>query len=330
MSKQVKAILGEDGKPEVQAVLVSSDPQTRADGTRRIIRVNIVDSETAQSTEEVDVYTVADAIYTNEKTGETILDYIDFRLKYTNIAPMPIDIGGYERGTTFVNVDLKDIIDGLLYPNKGSNLKLSVNKDLDTLYERGVGIQPVVFTLEIQKTSSDPKQAQLMRNGVSVADFTNLPSGDGTVTLSYNGAVNDSYEYTTLVTDYSGNKSESNAIQFKFVDPMYAGVMNADAMSVTDADVTNNFTKYLFEDDASGDIKMHIANCSDKKVAFMVKNTITVNKIMDSNRLDITHLFTDVVKNIKNGLNETISYNLYFTVSDTFTFTYMDFYLDIN
>ena len=84
MSKQIKAILGEDGIPEIQAVLLSSDPQTRADGTRRIIRVNIVDSETAQSTEEVDVYTIADAVYTNEKTGETILDYIDFRLKISN------------------------------------------------------------------------------------------------------------------------------------------------------------------------------------------------------------------------------------------------------
>lgn len=327
---KIKAILGEDGKPEIQAVLVSDNIDTKANNTRRIIRVNIVDSETTESTEEVDVYTTADAVYTNEETGETVLDYIDFRLKYTNTNPTPIDIGGYPRGTTFVDVDLKDVINGLLYPNTGSNVKLSVNKDTEALYERGVGIQPVEFSLQIQKTSSSAAQAQLMVNGVSAADFVNLPSGDGTVTLVYNGAVNDNYEFKALVTDASGNKTESNVIKFKFVDPIYAGIMASNAMTVTDGEVNTNFSKYLFDENTSGEIKVHIDNCSDQKVAFMLKNGIIVNKIMDSNRLDITNMFTDVVKNIKNGLNETISYNLWFTVSDTFTFTDMDFYLDIN
>ena len=130
---KIKAILGEDGKPEIQAVLVSDSIDTKANSTRRIIRVNIVDSETAESAEEVDVYTTADAVYANEETGETVLDYIDFRLKYTNTNPTPIDIGGYPRGTTFVDVDLKDVINGLLYPNTGSNVKLSVNKDTEAL-----------------------------------------------------------------------------------------------------------------------------------------------------------------------------------------------------
>ncbi len=35
---------------------------------------------------------------------------------YTNLTPMPTAVGGYPAGTTFENVQFKDLIDGLLYP----------------------------------------------------------------------------------------------------------------------------------------------------------------------------------------------------------------------
>lgn len=232
-NKKVNTLMSADGKPVVLAVMSKNQPSTLADETGqqntgsgsslRCVRLNIVDAESLTSIEEVDVYTVADAVLYNTATGETILDYIDFRLLYTNSDPLPADVGAFEKGATFNKMDIKDIIEGLLYPNISSTVELSCDKN--DVYMVGDDITPVKFTIKIGNTTASASLANLYKDGSNVASFTDLPSGEGTAVCSYSGEVTREHTFKAMVTFPSG-VVESNEIVIDFEEPVYVGFYN--------------------------------------------------------------------------------------------------------
>ena len=64
----MKVAVGKDNKIEIYATPVD-DTTTRASSNLRKIRVNIIDAESGESQEEVDVYTSADSVLTDPNTG---------------------------------------------------------------------------------------------------------------------------------------------------------------------------------------------------------------------------------------------------------------------
>lgn len=270
-NKTINAVLGKDGKPVIYATLANTSTNSEEDTPSvaygsgsglRCIRLNIIDAETMTSVEEVDVYTVADAVYYNTATGETILDYIDFRLAYTNANPMPADVGNFPKGTTFVSMDLKDVLEGILYPTINPTVVLSCNVDMDKSYEMGVNISPVTFTITISNTTETASLANLYKDDANIASFANLPNGEGTATYSYGGTVNTTNVYKAILTFPSG-VVESNEIVIPFVYPIYrtlttneisddsitALLDDASDIDIVPLDLYDKGIKYLYETD---------------------------------------------------------------------------------
>ena len=227
-NKTIHTLVDSDGKPVVLAVV--AEPRANGDdgstltesagSSLRCIRLNIVDAQSMTSIEEVDVYTTADAVYYNTATKETIIDYINFRLAYTNSIPLPQDIGNFHKGDTFNEMDLKDVLEGILYPTITPTVELSCDKN-NGPYLVGEDIVPVTFTLKLSNVLNGAATlAYLVKDGTNVATFSNLPNGDGTATFTYNGEVSKEHVFTASVTFPTG-VVESNKLEIPFVNPIY-------------------------------------------------------------------------------------------------------------
>lgn len=228
-NKTIHTLVDSDGKPVVLATVVQ--PRANGDDTSvitegsgsglRCIRLNIVDAQSMTSIEEVDVYTTADAVYYNTATKETIIDYINFRLAYTNSVPLPEDIGAFHKGDIFNEMDLKDVLEGILYPNISPTVELSCDKDLNNLYKVGEDIVPVTFTLKLSNVFNGAATlAYLIKDGSNIATFANLPNGDGSTTYVYNGEVEKEHVFKASVT-FPTEVIESNELEIPFVSPTY-------------------------------------------------------------------------------------------------------------
>ena len=181
-NKTIHTLVDSDGKPVVLAVAVqpraNDDTSTLTDSagsSLRCVRLNIVDAQSMTSIEEVDVYTTADAVYYNTATKETIIDYINFRLAYTNSVPLPEDIGAFHKGDIFNEMDLKDVLEGILYPNITPTVELSCSLPSTPNFV-GQDISPIEFTLTLSNVLNGAATlAYLVKDGSNVATFANLP-----------------------------------------------------------------------------------------------------------------------------------------------------------
>lgn len=331
-NKTIHAIVGKDGKPEVFATTLSDFtpvPRDVGDPLRKA-RLNIVDAATGSAIEEIDVYTIADAVYIDDNHEDTILDFIDFRLKYSNSTKVPFDIGGITKDTTFVEVDLKDIITALLYPEIAPVATLSCDIDNTVFRETGTYISPTVFTLNIKKYTSSVKSAQLLKNDTPVGSFTGITDTDEmTLTYEYIAQINDGSKYSVKVTDYQDRESYSNEISFIFVDPIYYGVYTGSVVDIAQSIIQGtDFTKSLMLDTAPEDFVRFTLNANNQKAVFAIKNQWTIRKIFDNNQMDITSFFDTKALTYRREDSSTVQYTIYAT-KDPVTVDNFDFYLEI-
>ena len=331
-NKTVNAVLGKDGKIEISAQLLDDfTPVNRATGTPlRKARLNIVDSVTNTAVEEIDVYTTANAVYVDDEHEDTIIDYINFRLRYSNSSKVPFDVGGISKDTTFVEVDLKDIITQLLYPEVPPACELSCNVDNTILRETGTYISPTTFNLNIKKYTSSIKSAQLMRNDIAVGAFSGITDEDEMdVSYEYIAQIVDNSRYYARVRDYQDRYSDSNEIRFTFVDPIFYGTITGSITDVSQSIIEGDtFTKSLMLDTIPEDLVRFTINSNNGKAAFAIKNQWNVRKIFDNNQMDITSFFDTKALSYQRADSTTIEYTVYAT-KDPITVDNFDFYFEI-
>lgn len=330
--KKVTGVLGKDGKVTISAQLTSDfTPVTRANGDTQPLqkgRINIVDAESGEAIEEIDVYTSADAVYYDAEHTETILDYIDFRLQYSNTTKVPYTVGGIQEGTSFVEMDLKDIVTKLLYPEIGPIISLTSSQDTSELRERGTAITPTTFTLDIHKTLSAPRTAILLKNDLQVSQWENvMDTEDQTLELSYVAQITDDSEFKARVSDYNNRTTESEIIQYHFVDPIFYGTTDLALASINDTTLSNS-SKSLISDTKPEELIELMVSSENKKVMLGIKPNWTINRIYDNNMMDVTSAFESMILTHTRPDTTECTYTIYLS-KDNLTIDNFNFYLDI-
>ena len=318
-NKTIHTLVDSDGKPVVLAVAVqpraNDDTSALADGagsSLRCVRLNIVDAQSMTSIEEVDVYTTADAVYYNTATKETIIDYINFRLAYTNSVPLPEDIGAFHKGDIFNEMDLKDVLEGILYPNITPTVELSCSLPSTPNFV-GQDISPVEFTLTLSNVSNGTATlAYLVKDGSNVATFANLPNGDGSTTYTYSGEVEKEHKFKAVVTFPNGT-FESEELEIPFINPIYLSFNSENRPNVDNPIQSLTDTSYEFSTLPSVDnVKIELSS----NTAGYLTIAIPVNK--NSNYgIDATNIYI-------NGINCTSAFEPVANVENTLLPTYDD------
>ena len=318
-NKTIHTLVDSDGKPVVLAVAVqpraNDDTSTLADGagsSLRCVRLNIIDAQSMTSIEEVDVYTTADAVYYNTATKETIIDYINFRLAYTNSVPLPEDIGAFHKGDIFNEMDLKDVLEGILYPNITPTVELSCSLPSTPNFV-GQDISPVEFTLTLSNVSNGAATlAYLVKDGSNVATFANLPNGDGSTTYTYSGEVEKEHKFKAVVTFPNGT-FESEELEIPFINPIYLSFNSENRPSVDNPIQALTDPSYEFDTFPNMDnVKIELSS----NTAGYLTIAIPVNK--NSNYgIDATNIYI-------NGINCTSAFEPVANVENTLLPTYDD------
>lgn len=318
-NKTIHTLVDSDGKPVVLAVAVqpkaNGDTSILADGagsSLRCVRLNIVDAQSMTSIEEVDVYTTADAVYYNTATKETIIDYINFRLAYTNSVPLPEDIGAFHKGDIFNEMDLKDVLEGILYPNITPTVELSCSLPSTPNFV-GQDISPIEFTLTLSNVLNGAATlAYLVKDGSNVATFANLPNGDGSTTYTYSGEVEKEHKFKAVVTFPNGT-FESEELEIPFINPIYLSFNSENRPNVDNPIQSLTDTSYEFSTLPSVDnVKIELSS----NTAGYLTIAIPVNK--NSNYgIDATNIYI-------NGINCTSAFEPVANVENTLLPTYDD------
>lgn len=318
-NKTIHTLVDSDGKPVVLAVAVqpraNDDTSTLTDSagsSLRCVRLNIVDAQSMTSIEEVDVYTTADAVYYNTATKETIIDYINFRLAYTNSVPLPEDIGAFHKGDIFNEMDLKDVLEGILYPNITPTVELSCSLPSTPNFV-GQDISPIEFTLTLSNVLNGAATlAYLVKDGSNVATFANLPNGDGSTTYTYSGEVEKEHKFKAVVTFPNGT-FESEELEIPFINPIYLSFNSENRPNVDNPIQALTDPSYEFDTFPNMDnVKIELSS----NTAGYLTIAIPVNK--NSNYgIDATNIYI-------NGINCTSAFEPVANVENTLLPTYDD------
>lgn len=273
------------------------------------VRVNLVNPETGEAMEEVDVYTAAASVLVDNATGENILDYIKTEKQYTNARKTPIAVGGIEKGTTFDHVDIMEVMNNLLYPKLPP--KITLKSNIKSLNEKDVGIQPITFTATVETTSYDIKSIELYKDNKKVGDWNGSLTNGGTFNYVYGGVVDATCVFHARVTDTAEQYVDSNKLTATFVDPIYYGVV--DANFTPNANNIKALSKTLFSDN-KGTYKITVSP-NNQKVLIAVKPAWTIKNIYDENMFVITNIFSTSTVEITNSKGTKNTYKVYMTTS---------------
>jgi len=117
---------------------------------------------------------------------------------YTNPIPMPEKVGGYNAGTTFDNVDFKDLIDGLLYPYQYPSFSSFYISGQSTVLECGEAISgDKTFIWNILNSQN------VQSNSITIEDVTNA-------LVLASGLVDDGSEVITLSSVTKTTTAQNN------------------------------------------------------------------------------------------------------------------------
>lgn len=254
-------------------------------GKLRKVRVNIIDKNTGECIEEVDVLTSADAVIFD--SNRTLPQELKYQLSYTNSKRTTATVGGVKKGSTFVDMSFKDIFEKLFYPESDAECELDVDIDTSITYEHGHNISPITFDLSVLVGTNNIKTIKLFRDGVEEGTFKNFPANGGTGYYTYTGKIDKTSEFFARVEDLKGGVVESNTIKINFNRPVYHGTI------AEDTTITESTIKALSKDISYIDEEvMHEFTCNSKCFIFAYPHTEDPVKVVDQNGLVITNSFT--------------------------------------
>lgn len=273
--------------------------------TLRKVRINILDKETGDAVEEVDVLTSADSVIFDN--GRTLPEELNILMQYTNSTPTPVAIGGIPEGSTFTAVDLQEMFTRILYPYTKPNVNISLSTS-DTYFEQNVNISPVIVTIKIEKKSEPIKSAELYVGGNRYTVISDVPSQGGTITASITTPIMSSTEIYVKVND--GRESyDSNRIKLIFNHPIYIGVVNqsADINSALIKGLSSNI-QYTNKNDISITKKLSpIEQCFMVAYRSQYAGAESVT-IYDTNGFNITNSFEVGSVDVLDGSSNLVKY----------------------
>lgn len=297
------ADLSASGKSIGYSVLSSDeDPQSDA---LRVVRINILDKDTGEAIEEVDVLTTADAVIFSN--GRSLPEELNFQLQYSNSTPTPVTIGGIPAGSSFSGVNLKDLFSQLLYPYTKPNIKISLSTS-GTYFEKDVNISPVIVTITVEKKSENIKSVDLYVGGSKLQAVSNFPAAGGTATSVITTPITSTTEIYVKVNDGKASY-DSNKIKLIFNHPVYIGCVNP-GDELTSALIKGLSSTINYP--SANDISI-TKNLSPTEQCFLIayraqygdNETVTV---YDTNGFNITNSFEKSSVNILDGNSNLVQY----------------------
>lgn len=126
---------------------------------------------------------------------------------YTNTTPMPEALGGYDVGTTFNNVSIEDVLNGLLYPYQDPAFTSFVINGQAITVEVGSSVSAGDYTF----SWSSVNNPNIQTNSIEIKDET------ANVVLASN-LDNDGSELITLVSSVSKTNASSNVWRISALD----------------------------------------------------------------------------------------------------------------
>lgn len=284
--------------------VLSSDEDPQSDALR-IVRINILDKDTGEAIEEVDVLTSADAVIFSN--GRTLPEELNLQLQYTNSTPTPVAIGGIPEGSTFSGVNLKDLFTQLLYPYTKPNIKISLSVS-GTYFEKNVNISPVIVTVTVEKKSEDIKNVDLYVGGSKLQTVSNFPAAGGTATSVITTPITSTTEIYVKVNDGKGTY-DSNKIKLIFNYPIYIGCI-AQAVNITSDEIKRLSSSINY---ASANNISITKNLSPSEECFFIaypnqyngRETVTV---YDTNGFNITNSFQFFNRDVLDGNSNPVDY----------------------
>lgn len=253
----------------------------------RKVRINILDKDTGEAIEEVDVFTSADSVIFED--GKTLPDELVYLSSYTNNAKTPVSVGGIDEGSTFTLVQFKDLFERLLYPYTAPSFNFTSTLS-KRYYEYGVDISPISFITNITKKSENITAVELWRNGSKYDSFKNIPPSGGTGTYNYTEKLNTTSSFVLKVFDEIGQVYLSEPIQPIFNYPVYYGA----AFGNVNNDMLKLMNKYIDYENINHIQFTGYVSPDHQGIVIGYKSYIGGNeeiKITDTNGLDITASF---------------------------------------
>lgn len=277
-------LLGSVGENNVVLMTDNSEDSNQL----RKVRICIIDASTQTISEEVDVYTTADAVYF--ENGLTLPEQLEDLLSYNNTTPVTADVGGIKKGTKFIGVNWKEIMNKLLYPYQPPTIdSFTYDKDPSLFYEKGTDISPITFNVAISKGSHSIESVFLIKDGLNIHQF-NIGSDGGTDSVSISTRIDTETTFKICITDLNGVKTYSDEAVYKFRDPIYVG------LGSTDAQITENSIKAMTKiitDKSITDGVIVTLNPSDQCMIIAYPSSYIPYSVKDLNGLEIINSFAD-------------------------------------
>lgn len=253
--------------------------------------------------------TVANAVLMNDTDdeSETIADYLEDNLKFTNSTPTVQAHGGIAAGTTFNGMPITEVLNKILYPWVAPVVTAKVVKPANGgTFEKGNTQNVTSINVTVTKKSANITKIEVFDGATSLgsksgADLEGLKSSNtGTFDFAVNVNVTTNKSFTAKVTDADNKITPANTGTFTFVYPYYQGVI---AASATANEATVKALTKLIQTKGT---KAVTYNASNQKMVFAapVSNGV-IKTITDPNGFNVTDTFTQSTISIT-GLDGTV------------------------
>lgn len=168
---------------------------------------------------------------------------------------------------------------------------------------KGDTVAGTTLTANITKKSNPIASVKFLKDGVALTTDTSKPNG-GTYTYGYGANITTNTTFKVEVTD--GKSTVSKLLEYKFIDPMFYGMLSTSAP--TEADI-KGLTKLV---EAKGNKSLGFTGVNGRATFAYPASYGNLIKIEDQNTFDNTSGFTKSTVTI-NG----IAYNVYQSGSAT-------------
>lgn len=260
-----------------------SDEQV-VDDQKRVVRICIVDPSTQEPKEEVDVYTSAESVLFQD--GLNLVDELDELLSYTNLKPVPANIGGIEKGRIFNKTNWKVLFNELLYPYvTPSILSFKASKSPDSYYELGTNIAPITFSVSVEAGSEDIVSVVLEQDGNIVYTYK-IGANGGSDSINFTNDIVTETRFKIIVRDAKDIRLYSNYLEYRFRDPVFVGVID-DGATITEA-LVKSLSKYVTASQIA-----HTMNPKSQRMIIVYPNTYVPKSIIDKNGFEIIKSFSN-------------------------------------
>lgn len=277
--------------------------------------VYLLPKEDSDTVDLYDEYVYIDGKW--ERIGSTAINLDDYytktevnseiteATKYTNSTPTPSAIGGIQKGETFTDVPINNMLTKILYPYVA--LKIT---SASTTPNGGVSEKGTIVTIEraqvtVQKGSAAIVKAELLDGSNVLSTKTSTDFDSSTITFLFTPvSVSTNKTFTIRVTDAEKKSYSANTGSFSFVYPYYYGVADSDDV-INGSFIKSNLTKLT----QGRGTKTVYYTANNQKMVFA--SPYAVSKITDPNGFDVTSTFTMTRVSVTGLDNTDQSYYVY-------------------